>query len=121
MDTLYYDGHCPLCTKEIRLLRRLANAGLEFRDIHTLADPHQPDRVTLLRTLHLQTHDGWLTGLSATVGAWQHTGYGWMFRPLLWPGLTQIASRVYRIWANRRFDRRYCSSGQCQLPASRAD
>lgn len=122
MDILYFDGSCPLCTKEVRLLRRLADDGLALLDIHHLPDSHQPDRVTLLRTLHLQKAGGsWVTGLNATVGAWQHTGFGWLFRPLLWPGVVSVASMLYRRWANRRFDRRYCSSGTCQLPPSQAD
>ncbi|WP_051207757.1 thiol-disulfide oxidoreductase DCC family protein [Saccharospirillum impatiens] len=117
MNTLYFDGSCPLCAKEIRLLRRLCDDGLALRDIHDLPDSHQPDREVLLRTLHLQTTDGdWVTGLNATVSAWQHTRVGWVFRPLLWPGVKTIASRVYRRWADRRFDRRYCSTGTCQLP-----
>lgn len=121
METLYFDGLCPLCAKEVRQLRRLADDGLVLRDIHQLPDTHQPDRATLLRTLHLQTASGdWVTGLSATVRAWQHTSFGWVFRPLLWPGLVAISSRAYRAWAGRRFNRRYCSSGQCQLPPTQA-
>lgn len=122
MDTFYFDGSCPLCAKEVRLLRRLADRGLALRDIHHLPDAHQPDRASLLQTLHLQTDSGeWVTGLNATVAAWQHTRVGWLFRPLLWPGVVSVASNLYRRWADRRFDRRYCSTGTCQLPPSQAE
>ena len=122
MDTLFYDGQCPLCAKEIRLLRRLADDGLQFSDIHRLSEPHEPGREQLLKTLHLKTDDGgWATGLRATVTAWRHTRLGWLFAPLLWPGLEFVASRVYRRWADRRFDKRYCSNGQCQLPPTQFD
>ncbi len=35
MDTLYYDGKCPLCLREIRLLERLQGGQLELVDAHT--------------------------------------------------------------------------------------
>ena len=34
MDTLYYDGNCPLCMREIRLLSRIADSGLALVDLH---------------------------------------------------------------------------------------
>ncbi len=33
-DTLFYDGSCPLCAREIRTLRRLQTGNLIFADIH---------------------------------------------------------------------------------------
>lgn len=35
-DTLYYDGLCSLCTREIRTLRRLQHGQLDFADIPLL-------------------------------------------------------------------------------------
>lgn len=108
LDTLYYDGQCPLCLREIRTLRRLGRGGLALADIHHLADPALPRREQLLRTLHLRTATGeWLTGVEATVRAWSHTPWGWLFRPLLWPGIAPLARRLYRAWAARRYRRRY--------------
>lgn len=117
-DTLYYDGLCSLCSREIRTLRSLQRGGLSFVDIHQLApEPDVPSREALLRLLHLRTADGnWLVGLPATVRAWSHTRWGWLFRPLLWPGLHTPAEHAYRAWAARRYQRLYackvCMGGE---------
>ena len=54
--SLYYDGRCPLCMKEMAKLGGLKNDHLELVDIHSLDDADDlPDAQTLLRTLHLRT------------------------------------------------------------------
>ncbi|MDX1633984.1 MAG: DUF393 domain-containing protein [Marinobacter sp.] len=113
MDTLYYDSQCPLCRREIATLTRLQTGGLAFADIHRLDDAAEhPSREQLLRRLHLKADDGrWLVGLPANVRAWSHTRLGWLFRPLLWPGIHALARIIYERWADRRFERRYgCAS-----------
>jgi predicted DCC family thiol-disulfide oxidoreductase YuxK len=114
VDTLFYDSRCPLCQREIRSLQRLQTGKLAFADIHrppqTGAD--RPSRESLLRRLHLLTGDGnWRVGLEANVRAWSHTRLGWLFRPLLWPGIHSVAKRIYECWADRRYEKRYgCQS-----------
>ncbi|QSP95786.1 DUF393 domain-containing protein [Marinobacter salinisoli] len=115
-DTLFYDGSCPLCTKEIATLRKLQRGSLMFVDIHQ-PDPdagERPSQEQLLRRLHLQTGSGdWVIGLRANVRAWSHTRFGVLFKPLLWPGIYTVASRIYAAWADRRYDRKYqCAIGQ---------
>jgi predicted DCC family thiol-disulfide oxidoreductase YuxK len=109
-DTLYFDGQCPLCAREISTLRRLQQGGLTFADIHQQPespDSQHPDREQMLRRLHLHRADGsWEIGLPANVRAWSHTRLGWLFRPLLWPGLFQLAGWIYRRWADRRYVRK---------------
>ena len=72
-----------------------------------------PSHETLLRRLHLMTWTGeWVIGLPANVRAWSHTPYGFLFKPLLWPGIFQIASRIYGKWADKRYERKYaCAIG----------
>lgn len=108
-DTLYYDGHCSLCSAEMARLGKLCDGRLELRDIHDLEpDPALPDRATLLRNLHLRTADGrLLTGLDANVAAWQHTRLGPLWRWLRWPLIRPIADAAYRLWAERRYRRLY--------------
>jgi predicted DCC family thiol-disulfide oxidoreductase YuxK len=106
-DTLYYDGACPLCTAEMKHLRNLADADLNLVDIHEL----QMDagrREELLRVLHFETVGGKnLTGLDATVAAWQHTRIGFLWRWLRWPVIRAVADKVYARWAVSRFSRLY--------------
>ena len=116
-DTLFYDGNCPLCMREVRLLTRIADEGLLLTDLHDVPEnPDEPSSLERLKNLHLRTADGeWLTGVDATIRAWSHTRWGFFFRPLRWPLLTPLADRAYEYWARRRFDGLYCDS-DCVRP-----
>lgn len=118
MDILFYDGQCPLCAREIRTLRKLERGGLSFADIHLQQEnsPYTPAREALLRRLHLFTTEGyWVTGLQANVRAWSHTRWGWLFKPLIWPGIHRIAATVYERWADSRYEKRYHCCSQCMI------
>lgn len=107
--TLFYDGACPLCLREMDRLAGLKNDQLLLVDIHSLpAGTGLPDRDTLLRNLHLRLPDGsLLTGVDANVAAWQYTPYGFWFRWLNWPLLRRISERAYVGWARWRYERLY--------------
>ena len=123
MDTLFYDGQCPLCQKEIALLRKLQRGSLVFADIHQQENRRGglQSRENLLRRLHLRTSTGaWKVGLPANVHAWSHTRYGWLFAPLLWPGVNTIARWVYERWADRRYLQRY-ACGACSIDTCSGD
>lgn len=101
-SVLYFDGNCPVCSKEMKLLNKLKNADLELTDLWQANVEIPQDE--LLRVLHLRTSNGnWLTGLDATVYAWRHTRLGFIFMPLRWPVLRQISDNIYSRWANKRF------------------
>lgn len=110
-DTLYYDGACPLCSREMAHLRAAAPAcELKLVDIHSLdldaRDPQRPDKESLLQTLHLQTCDGqWLTGLDANIYAWRSTPWGKYWRLLELPVIHWISRRIYDRWAKLRYRR----------------
>lgn len=110
--TLYYDGRCGLCRREIHWLQA-RTSRLRFYNIHELpSDFHGPSVEQLLAQLHLEQANGqWLIGLEAMVAAWQHSRWGWLMRPLLWPGLHGLATRAYAAWARQRFNR----LGYCDL------
>jgi predicted DCC family thiol-disulfide oxidoreductase YuxK len=107
IETLYYDGACPLCRNEIKQLTKLADNNIAFQDVHSLVlDPVEVE--TRLKILHLETAEGLiLKGLDANVAAWQHTRLGFLFRILRWPLVRQFADVVYNYWAHRRFERLY--------------
>ncbi len=112
-DTLYYDGTCPLCAKEISLLKKLTGKVITFTDIHQLKriDNKIPSTEVLLRRLHLQCSSGeWLIGLDATVRVWSYTHYGWLFKVLRWPVISIFSDLIYTRWADRRYQKRY----ECQ-------
>ncbi|MCH8543157.1 MAG: DUF393 domain-containing protein [Alcanivorax sp.] len=108
MDTLYFDGRCPLCRREMALLSRIKGASLRLVDVHQ-PGAVPPDSVAdMLEVLHLQTAAGtWLTGVDATVRAWSHTPVGWLWGWLAWGPVRPMAERLYRRWARRRYARLY--------------
>lgn len=112
VDTLYYDGQCPLCTAEMDRLRQLADPSLALVDIHGLDDTAGlPDRAALLERLHLRRADNvLLSGLDANVTAWQHTRFGFLWAWLRWPLLRPLADAIYNRWAAWRYHRLYGDS-----------
>lgn len=112
IETLFYDGRCPLCRREVALLRKLADDGLAFQDIHSATAARLPATEALLKSLHLQRADGvMVTGLAANVAVWQHTVFGALWRVLLWPGVRSVAHGCYDRWAQRRYNRLYGCAG----------
>lgn len=111
-ETLYYDGSCPLCRREITHLEKISDCHIDFIDVHDRGMSGRKmstqEIAARLRVLHLETASGTvLKGLDANVAAWQHTRWGFLFRPLRWPLIRQVADRLYGYWADRRFDRLY--------------
>ena len=108
-DTLFYDGQCPLCRRDIRYLQRHQRGGLGFADIHDYRPAAgDPGTLAMLKVLHLRSADGhWLRGVDATVRAWSHTRWGWLAGILGWPGIRIVAGRAYARWAERRYRRLY--------------
>jgi len=112
-DILFYDGNCSLCAKEIKLLARHKDSTLMLVNIHSDQKQQYAANFTdleLLSVLHLKTANGeWLKGLDATVSAWKHTKFGWLFTPLRWPIIAAGADWAYQKWANKRA----CDLGYC--------
>lgn len=109
---LLYDGACPICRKEIALVRRLTRRVV-FVDVHALTPSEYPagtDEQDLLLDLHLVWPDGQIDkGLEANVRLWQQTPLGFVFRLLRLPLVRPLAERFYRRWA----DKRYANMGYC--------
>ena len=107
MLTLFYDGRCPLCMKEIRHLRRWNSAGrVVFVDINSpdfaTRYPHI-DPETAMAILHGQLADGRvITGVDVTVAAWEQVGKGHWVRWLKWPGVRRVSPALYRLFARNR-------------------
>lgn len=114
-DTLYYDGQCPLCVKEMDRLARIKDDSLVLKNIHSLTDRGReaesdeklPDRDELLRVLHLERNGQMIKGIEANIAAWEHTRFGWLWRSLRWPLIRPVAAWLYNHWARWRYDRLY--------------
>jgi len=88
--TVWYDGACPLCRREIGLVRRLDRAGrIAFEDVSGPDASCPIDRAALLARFHAREGDGpVLIGAAAFAAMWRAVP---LLRPL---GLAARRPRV---------------------------
>jgi len=107
-ETLYYDGACSLCAREMKHLAKLKRESLDLVDIHGVQiTDEMPSKEELLLNLHLRRGNEWVVGADANVAAWQHTRLGALWAWLRWPVIKQIVDPVYAFWAKRRYEGLY--------------
>ncbi len=70
---VWYDGACPLCLREIALMRRLDRRGaITFVDVAAAADPSCPiDRAQLLARFHAEENGVVHSGAAAFAAMWR--------------------------------------------------
>lgn len=115
--TVYFDGGCALCAREIAHYRRVAPSGaIHWLDADREQLPPELTREDALRYLRARDAAGrWHVGAHAFVAIWlQIPRYRWLGRSLRALGLTRLLDALYRRWADRRF-RRLCAQGRCTL------
>ncbi len=73
MVKVWFDGACPLCTREIALMRRLDRRGnITFLDVAQGVDPSCPiDRATLLARFHAEEDGVIHSGAAAFAAMWR--------------------------------------------------
>lgn len=106
--TIFYDGQCPLCVREMKQLKRLDQHNqIAFEDI--LADDFR-ERFPQIpvpeanRILHgINEHGEMLYGLDVTHAAWSLVGRGWLTAPLRWPLIRWVADKIYLYFARNRY------------------
>ena len=105
---MLFDGECPLCMREVRMLQR-ADKGrgrLGFEDIAAPdfdAAVHGTDHETLMARIHGVLPDGTLIeGVEVFRRAYAAAGLGWLVAPTRWPGLRQLSEWAYRVFARNR-------------------
>ncbi|NOJ21323.1 thiol-disulfide oxidoreductase DCC family protein [Vibrio coralliilyticus] len=122
--TIFYDGTCPLCVKEMERLAHYDNQEhLMLVDIHSENFLNYPeiDARHATKILHALDNNGTLLlGLDVTYLAWKLVGKGWLYAPLRWKLIRPVADWCYLIFANNRYTisklltgKRKCDSGQC--------
>lgn len=107
--TVYFDGYCPLCRREVAAYRRLASArSIRWHDIASA--PPEPGRdgfdlAAALRLLHVRDTDGALRiGLDAHLCLWDHLpGWRHLVAPLRrHPWLYRAVDTAYRAFTRHR-------------------
>lgn len=128
--TLYFDGECPLCAREIKILRARASPDrLHFVDIsHPAFDAESVDFTIaqMESSLHARFDDGaWVTGLDATLWSWRAAGLGIWAAPLSWRLTRPLFNLGYRLfcrwrphlaWLPHPDGSSRCRTGNCKIP-----
>lgn len=105
---LYYDGLCPLCSREINHYRKSAKADLiQFIDITSPdfeAQSEGLDPFKIHQSMHLKKANGEIvTGVDAFQEIWSTLpGYGWMAHLLEYRPVHKVAEWGYSVFAKLR-------------------
>lgn len=102
--TVWFDGGCPLCRREIALMQRLDRRGaIAFVDLTT--DAACPlDRAELLARFHAQERAGPIvSGAAAFAAMWRAIPVlAWAGHAARLPPLAWLLERGYRLWLRVR-------------------
>lgn len=123
---VFYDGGCPVCLREVRVLRRLDRRGrIRFTDIDTPGfqpPPSGPAWENLMARIHARGPDGsWIDGVEVFRRLYAAVGFGPLVAVSRWPGISRLLDWGYAIFARNRtrwFGR--CTANTCAPGAGRA-
>lgn len=105
--TVFFDGACPICAREIALMKRLnKNQRLIFCDFSL---PEYDEKMTGLapaelgRVIHAQWADGrMITGVPVFQAMWEAIGLGWLAKLSRASLLEPLLYRAYAWFARNR-------------------
>lgn len=104
---MFYDGHCPLCLRETRMLQRLdrhhriqfTNIAASDFDAANIAKTHDE----LMNEMHVRMSDGsWVTGVEAFRQLYTAVGFGPAVFVTRLPVIKQVLHAGYRVFARNR-------------------
>ena len=96
--TVWYDNACPLCRREVALMRRLdRRRAIRFVDVTSASDAACPiDRADLLARFHASENGRLLSGAAAFAAMWRAIP---LLRPLglaaKWPPALRLLEHTY--------------------------
>ena len=89
---IWYDGACPLCTREIALMRRLDwRRAIEFHDVALPEAVCPLDRQLLLARFHASEDGVMLSGAAAFAAMWRAIP---LLKPLGWAARNPVSLRL---------------------------
>ena len=111
--TLLYDGGCPLCVREVRLLQdrdarlhpqapRLAFVDIDAADYDPQAHGGVSYREAMGRIHGLRSDGTVLRDVAVFREAYRLVGLGWLYAPTDWPLLRPVVDWAYGLWARWR-------------------
>lgn len=120
---VYYDGLCPLCRREVDLLRRLDRRGhIRFTDIAApsfSAASLGLDQGQLMARIHGRVLGSGelIEGVEVFRRLYQAVGFGPLVALSRWPGVSWALERAYAWFAQNRLRiTGRCTAETCALP-----
>ena len=111
MIDVFFDGKCGLCSKEIKHYRDIAKKGIfkwyDIADDPTPLNKYNIPQSTALRQLHVRDDNSkWHIGVDAFIVIWLRLE-NWYYLGIILglPGVKQVASLFYNLFARFRFSR----------------
>jgi predicted DCC family thiol-disulfide oxidoreductase YuxK len=120
---LFFDGACPLCSREVKWLQRFdRNARIVFTDISARGFDPAPLGVTqddLLARIHARLPDGrMIEGVEVFRRAYTAIGLGPLVNLSRLPGVNALLERAYAVFARNRLRltgrSEACNSERCE-------
>ena len=105
--TVYFDGECPICRREINLMK-MANrkkhlAFVDFSTSSYLPSDHGLNQCDLGKVIHARWADGTLiTGVEIFREMWEAIGFGFLSRLTRRPAVNKVLVRAYAWFAKNR-------------------
>lgn len=125
--TIFYDGECPLCVREMNHLserdihKRLLLVDIQ-QDDFAQAYPHIDPKAASTILHGLNDQGELILGLDVTHRAWSLVGKGYWTAPLRWPVIRWFADKAYLYFARNRYKisglftgQERCSDGKCKI------
>lgn len=117
----FYDGGCPLCRREVNLLKRFDRRHkIHFTDI--AADDFDPDVYGKTQTEFMEEMQGrlpdgsWVSGVEVFRRLYSAIGLRWLVAPTRLPGISHSLDYLYQHFARHRLKLTgRCQQGQCTV------
>lgn len=106
---MLYDGDCPLCMREVNMLRERNKSYGTIKFVDIGSDDYSPqqnqglDYETAMGRIHAILSDGTVvTDVEAFRRLYEHVGLGWVYAITKYEPIGKIADSVYGFWAKYR-------------------
>ena len=124
---VFFDGDCPLCKREIDMLRRWdRHQRIVFTDVAARGfNPAEFGKTFDDFMAHIQGRrlpsGEWIEGVEVFRQLYSAVGLGWLVAPSRLPIVKQVLDFGYRIFARNRLRLTgRCTSATCEVPAVRS-